>query len=60
MTRYFLLAAALIMLGAPIIGCGDAENRTVETQGELWDERAAFYADEGNFTDEVENYDDEE
>ncbi|SMP78845.1 hypothetical protein SAMN06265222_12813 [Neorhodopirellula lusitana] len=59
MNRYFLLTFAVVMSGLPMIGCNDSENRTIETQGELWDERAAFYADDSNFSDE-EYQDDEE
>ncbi|WP_404304383.1 hypothetical protein [Neorhodopirellula lusitana] len=52
MNRYFLLTFAIVIAGLTTMGCGDSENRTVETQGELWDERAAFYANEDNFTNE--------
>lgn len=51
MTRYYLLRIALITVGFLAVGCDKEENRTVETQGELWDERAAFYANEDNFSD---------
>ncbi|TWU10475.1 hypothetical protein Poly21_43790 [Allorhodopirellula heiligendammensis] len=52
MIRLFIVSAVTLTLGILIPGCGSSENRTIETQGELWDERAAFYADESNFSNE--------
>ncbi|WP_085980012.1 hypothetical protein [Rhodopirellula sallentina] len=58
MIRSYLMLLVLFSFGVPLVGCSEEENRTIETQGELWDERAAFYANEDNFTDE--EYVDEE
>jgi hypothetical protein len=54
MLRFFSTMLALTMICFTLLGCGKAENQTVDTDSELWKQREAFYADPNNAVEEAQ------